>query len=56
MGMQNASRKTRNGRITGRGEQTREAGTDVSWRKRNGVSVQQIMRSLAQQPAGGQDE
>jgi hypothetical protein len=36
--MQNAKRNARNGRITGRGEQTREAGTDVSWR--NGACVQ----------------
>ncbi|KAF1921384.1 hypothetical protein BDU57DRAFT_436414 [Ampelomyces quisqualis] len=38
MGMQNAKRKARNGRISGRGGQTKEAGTDVSWR--NAASVQ----------------
>ena len=45
-GVQNAKRNARNDQITGRGTQTREAGTDVSWPWRNGASVQQADRLI----------
>ncbi|KAF2027429.1 hypothetical protein EK21DRAFT_39358, partial [Setomelanomma holmii] len=50
-GMQNAKRNAWNDQITGQGEQTREAGTDVSWR--NGASVQQRQAGSSRQAGKG---
>ena len=51
--MQNARKTARNDQITGRGEETREAGTDVSWR--NGASVQQRQSGSSTSRQGNHD-